>query len=307
MNIRHILIVNLVMELGTVSAAARRLRISQPSITKTVRLAEQELGIPLFRRVGGRLQPTPEALILMPEVKRLAGFVEDLRDLADQIRDGRAGRIRVATSSTIANSVVPEAIALFRGDWPRVSVDVMAYATKDVIEQATRNEVDIAIIDVAPRDPELKAERICEAEVVCVLRRDHPLAGRPALYAPDLIEEQVITFSEATTLGRAVRDIFRERFPRFQIASTVNQSTVACAMAERGIGVALIDPFPVLSGLYRNLTVCRLLPAIPIQPVMVRRRDRPQSQITLAFEAALRQAMARVSIGSGIVHAGAVG
>ncbi len=57
---RHLLVVNCVMELGSVSAAARRLRVSQPSITKTVRMTEQELGISLFLRVGGRLQPTPE-------------------------------------------------------------------------------------------------------------------------------------------------------------------------------------------------------------------------------------------------------
>jgi DNA-binding transcriptional LysR family regulator len=302
MNIRHILVVNLVMELGSVSAAARRLRVSQPSITKTVRLAEEELGIPLFRRTGGRLQPTPEALLLMPEVKRLAGFVDSLRELADQIRDGRSGRIRLATSSSLANSIVPEAVALLRRQWPSVSVDLMAYATKDVIEQVTRNEVDLAIADVAVRDPGVKAVALCEADLVCVMRPDHPLAGHREVTVEDLATESVITFSDATTLGRAVRIAFHERYPRFQMASAVNQSTVACAMVEQGLGVALIDPFPVLAGAHRGLAMARFAPVVPVRPVLVHRRNLPQSQIAIAFERALRAAIADVAAGSSTVR-----
>lgn len=302
MNIRHLLIVDLVMDLGSVSAAARRLRVSQPSITKTVHLAEQELGIPLFRRVGGRLQPTPEAQLLLPEVKRLAGFVENLRDLADQIRDGRSGRIRLATSSSIANSIVPDAVALLRQDWPSLSVDVMAYATKDAIEQVSRNEADLAIADVAVRDPGLEASVLCEADMVCVLPRDHPLAGAPHLSAKALSGESIITFSDTTTLGRAVRGAFHETHPRFQIASTVNQSTAACAMVARGLGVAIIDPFPVLAGAYGALAMVRFVPELAIRPVLVHRRDLPQSQLALAFQTAIRAAISQVAARSNVLR-----
>ncbi len=307
MNIRHLLIVDLVMDLGSVSAAARRLRVSQPSITKTVHLAEQELGIPLFRRVGGRLQPTPEAQILMPEVKRLAGFVDTLRDLADQIRDGRSGRIRLATSSSIASSIVPLAVALLRKDWPNLSVDVMAYATKDVIEQVTRNEVDLAIADVAVRDPGLKVTVLCEADMVCVLPQGHRLAGAPEVGVKDLEAESVITFSESTTLGRAVRSAFYESYPRFQIASTVNQSTVACAMVEQGLGVALIDPFTVLAGAYRELVTVRFVPELAIRPVLVHRRDQAQSQFAIHFEHALGRAIAQIASTSKILRVASAG
>ncbi|ACA18233.1 transcriptional regulator, LysR family [Methylobacterium sp. 4-46] len=291
-NIRHLLVVNLVMELGSVSAAARRLRISQPSITKTVRMAEQELGISLFLRVGGRLQPTPEARLLLPEVRRLSGFVETLKELADQIRDGRTGRIRIVCNSTVANSVVPEAVARFRALWPGVTVDVMAYATKEVVERVARNEADLGIADTPVRDPELRVEELCEAQMVCVMRADHPLAGHAEVRVSDLLAEPVIAFSEDTVLGRAIREALNERNPRYQVASTINQSTVACALVGQGVGVALIDPFPVAAGAFGGLITRPFVPHILVRPAVLRRFDRPPSQPALAFEQELRAVIA---------------
>ncbi len=302
-NIRHLLVAHAVLEHGSVSAAARRLRVSQPSITKTLKLAEQELGIALFERVAGRLQPTSEALLMLPEVKRLAGFVGTLQDLADQIRGGRIGKIAMATNSTLANSVLAEAAAALRRQWPAVTIEIMAYATKDAIERVALNAVDFGITDVPVNDADLRIASLCEAEVVCVLPDGHRLAARDKVDVSDLVEEPILAFSEETRLGGALLETFRERAPRFQFAGTVNQSTVACALVERGAGIALIDPFPVLAGAYRDLTIRRLTPRLAISPVIIRRIDRPPSRFAIAFEAELRKTLAGLAETTDFVRA----
>lgn len=291
-NVRHLLVAHAVLEHGSVSAAARRLRVSQPSVTKTLRLAEQDLGIPLFERVAGRLQPTSEALLMLPEVNRLASFVGSLQELADQIRGGQIGKIALATSSTLANSVIAQTASEFQRLWPTVAIKLMAYATKDVVEQVTLNEVDFGITDVTVNGPDLLIEPLCEAEIACLLPADHPRAATKTLSARDLLSEPILTFSEETRLGRMLAGIFQQQSSRFRFAGIVNQSSVACALVERGCGIALLDPFPALAGAYRNLAMRHFQPTITINPVIVRRRDRPPSRFAQAFEKRLRANLA---------------
>src|SRR5580693_2527309 len=75
-NVRHLAVFRAVMKTGSVSAAARVLNVSQPAITKTLQLVESRIGVPLFRRLKGRLHATAESMLLMPGVDQIFGAVE---------------------------------------------------------------------------------------------------------------------------------------------------------------------------------------------------------------------------------------
>ena len=66
LNVRHLAVFRAVMQVGTVSGAARMLNVSQPAITKSLQLLEGHLNLTLFERIKGRLQPTPDSEVLMP-------------------------------------------------------------------------------------------------------------------------------------------------------------------------------------------------------------------------------------------------
>ncbi len=178
----------------------------------------------------------------------------------------------------MANSLVPEAVARFRALWPGVTVDVMAFATKEVIERFARNEADLGIADTPVRDPDLRVEELCEVQMVCVMRADHPLAGPGRVRVSDLLAEPVIAFSEDTMLGRAIREALNERNPRYQVASTINQSTVACALVGQGVGVRVDRPVSGRRGAFGRLTTRPFIPRILVRPAILRRVDRPPSQ-----------------------------
>ena len=109
LNVRHLAVFRAVVKAGSISAAARVLHVSQPAITKSVRLLESEIGLPLFLRVNGRIVLTPEAEVLMPEVERLFGNVAAVRQLAEEIRDGFSGSVSLATVTTLSASLVANA------------------------------------------------------------------------------------------------------------------------------------------------------------------------------------------------------
>jgi DNA-binding transcriptional LysR family regulator len=146
LNVKHLVVFRAVVKAGSISAAARVLHISQPAVTKTVRLLEAELGLSLFLRVNGRLVLTSEAEELMPEVERLFGNVAAVRHLADEIRDGYSGSLSVATVTTLSPTLVARAIERFRHH-PRVPST--SGASRHVVDAIATHQVDVGIIDAA--------------------------------------------------------------------------------------------------------------------------------------------------------------
>ena len=98
--------------------AAAMLNVSQPSISKVLAHAEQQLGYRLFDRVKGKLIPTPEAHQLFVHVKAVYKDVDRLRHVASNIKSAGAGRIRVAGTPAFGLEVLPKAVASFQKENP---------------------------------------------------------------------------------------------------------------------------------------------------------------------------------------------
>src|SRR3954451_5356982 len=95
MNLRQIEVFHAVYVSGSVTAAARALHVSQPSVSKTLRHTEDGLGFALFRRLKGRLLPTEEARVLFREVDEVYGRLGSLRVTARNLRSGGVSHLGI--------------------------------------------------------------------------------------------------------------------------------------------------------------------------------------------------------------------
>ena len=120
LNIRQLSAFCAVMEHGSISEAARILCISQPAVTKSIRLFEEELRIELFKRAGGRLYPSFEAQRLYPTAKKVFEIIAETAAVAQRLRNGQAGRLVIAAGFTLAAKFIPEAIREFHQRRPLV-------------------------------------------------------------------------------------------------------------------------------------------------------------------------------------------
>lgn len=288
LNVKHLGVFRLVAKTGSVSSAARLLHISQPAVTKTLHLLEAEIGLPLFTRIKGRLLITPEATALIPQVERLFGNVTAVQQLAEEIRNGFAGSLTVATVATLASSIVANAISRFHEEHPKVQFDLKALSTKHVLEAVASNQVDIGIIDVSESGPEMDVTELCRAEIGCVMRTDHPLAKLVHVSPGDLSQETLITFAEDTHSGWRVREAMRKKRLPSRIAFTVNHTVSAYSLAQAGSGVALVDSFPMLAGSFPELVIRPFRPAIELRPRALLSKTRPISLIAGMFVATLK-------------------
>lgn len=288
LNVRHLAVFRSVAKTGSVSAAARVLHVSQPAVTKTLHLLEDELQMQLFQRIKGRLHITPEAQALLPQVERLFGQVDVVQHLTQEIRSGHAGSLTVASVTTLSSTIVSTAISRFHASHPNVAFDLRALATRQVIEAVTNHQADLGVIDVQEGSGDMEAVELCRAELACVMRHDHPLAALRQIAPADLSGRTVITFAEDTRTGWAVRDALRRKRSSARILFTVNQTFAAYALAQSGAGLAIVDPFPMLSGTFPELALRSFRPTIHSRPCSLVSNSRPIATIARQFLAELR-------------------
>lgn len=291
-NVRHLEAFRAVMKMGTVSGAARVLNVSQPAVTKSLKTIEEQIGVPLFRRIKGRLQATSESRLLLPKVDQVFGSLEDVERLADGIAGGEVGRITIATATTLSTSVTATAIARYRRRKPNVVINVQALATRQVVEEVANNQVDLGVTDAASIEGSLETRELCRAVIGCVLPKGHALARRRKIQFRDLAGEQLIAFHETTLVGASIRSRISELGLPLSIALSTNQSLVACLHVRNRLGIALIDPFTILSGLFPDLVIVPLDPPIEIRPRLLFPPSRPTSIATQELIDTIRQTIA---------------
>lgn len=237
-----------VLETGSLSAAGRRLRISQPTMGRHIRTLETALGKGLFFRTPDGLSPTDAALALMPHARALADAAGALTRAASGDHDAIAGIVRIAASEVTAAEILPPILRAMTDRWPDLTIE-LAVSNSD--EDVMRRAVDIAVRMAPPRHDALIAKRIGAFELGLFAHpaylRDGPLPQRPA----DLARHRLVGFDRPL----AYTDIFRvagQRIARdrFALRSDSDMAQLAAIRAGCGIGVCHV---PLSEGLVRLL------------------------------------------------------
>jgi DNA-binding transcriptional LysR family regulator len=284
-NVRQLEVFHAVMRAESVSDAARLLGVSQPAVTKSLRLLEQDLGFALFRRVGGRIFPGAAAEALLPEVARIERDVEAVAELARRLRDGQAGRLQVVSASSLAERVLPQALGLLRRERPGVHVELLALPSRAVVDRVAERRADLGFVYDPTDNPQVESRDILEAEVVCAVPRRHALARRPVLGPADLSGVPLVTYGGDTRIGGALRRVMREAGILQEPEVTTNSTRLALQLVAEGGGVAVVDPFLFGRAGVPGLVAVRFQPAISLRVRVIRSYERPRS---LAGDALLR-------------------
>ncbi len=163
-----------VVDAGTVSAAAERVRVTQPALSRQLRQLERELGVDLFERVAGRLVLSAAGRSLLPLARDVLASAETLRTAARVQAEGGLDRVTIAAPATTLADVVSPFLASLRDDDPTPSV--VETAALDV-DDAMRRGADLVVTTRRPRRP-LRSAALPELPVWAYVRADHAWADR---------------------------------------------------------------------------------------------------------------------------------
>ena len=147
-------------ETGSLSAAARKLGLTQPTLSRQVAAIEQRMGVTLFERVGKAMALTPTGLDLLEHARAMGASAEALRLAATGRSQAVGGVVSVSATDAVAAHLLPPLVRQLREKEPGIAIEVIS---SDALSDLLRREADIAIRHVKPEQPELIARLIREA------------------------------------------------------------------------------------------------------------------------------------------------
>ncbi len=291
LNLRQIEVFSAIMRTGSITEAAKTLSVSQPSVSKVLKHAELRLGFQLFKRTGGRLYPTPEAEILYAEIARIDENVAQLSQLAFELRDIGVGRVRIGSPPSLAAHVLPMGVEAFRARQANIAVQLTVSPSSLIRTEVVRCRVDLSLAHFPVTDPEVEGITLDRGRMVCLMRNNHALANRSSVGIDDLIGQNMILWYADQVFLRLIDRAMPELRENVNCDLLVNHFSVAVSLAQRGLGIALIDDFSISGCQFDDMSIVPLEPEIPVDAGVIHPRYKPLSTSAQQFIEILRNVL----------------
>jgi DNA-binding transcriptional LysR family regulator len=295
MTLRQMEVFYAIMRAGTVTGAAGLLNATQPGISMVLRHCETQLGVRLFERVGGRLQPTPEAEALLPEVAAVFTRLNHVRQRTRDLRAGRGGVLSIAAAFPIANGYLAGFIAAFMARHPGLRVDLHSLTSPQVLDRVVNREAELGLAFDVRESPAVEVDLLMRTGISCVMKPDHPLAERAEIDVRDLAGEPIVTYLPQIPMRTLVDHAFIEGAVTPRIVAQVTISLTGIMLAAAGVGIALVEPLMVEAMAAPRVVARPLRPAIGMSAYLIRHRNAPPSRMMRAFVDDLQRAVAAPS------------
>lgn len=269
-----------VLDAGSLSAAARQLGGSQPTIGRHVAQLEHQLGATLFERGGRGLAPTAAALSIADQARSMDDSAQAIARKLTGLGSDMQGSVRVSASQIVAVHLLPGLLGALRQQLPGVTVDIVA---SNRMSNLLRREADIAIRMARPQQASLLARRIGRVDIGVYASAEY-LRRHPApRTVQELRHHALIGFDQDEQIIRGLQGVgvalTRESF---QVRSDDHLVHWQCLVAGLGVGFAATWLAEREAGLRR------LLPDLPIPPLpvwlAVHREIRSSARVRAVFD-----------------------
>ena len=246
---------------GSLSAAARRIGYSQPTLGRHIEALEQQLGLTLFDRTLQGLKPTETALRLYQSVSAAEAKLAEAALVAEGSTGDLEGTVRITASTVVSHYILPALLRPIREEFPAIAVEIVP---SDSIENLLLRESDIAIRMFRPTQLELIAKKLGELPVVVTAHASY-LGAHGTPTTPDQLTGHVLIGMDRSDLILSAAKIMGFDLKRADFALRTDSQTGNWELLKAGLGVGFAQ-----SGLVGDTPGMRaLLPMIKIPPLEV--------------------------------------
>jgi DNA-binding transcriptional LysR family regulator len=241
LTLKHLETIVAVAQSGTIAAAAENLNVTAAALTSRIKLLEDDVGLALFDRTGGRLRLTNAGQEVVNVATRIDRALAELRATLSAHKDKHAGRVTIGVAST-AKYFAPRLIAAFARGNPRIEISVTVGNRASIVAALRDHAVDITLMGSPPADFPVTSEIFGPHPQVVIAPPDHIMAKRLAINKTELSGENFIIREEGSGT-RAIFDLFFDGLvmppPRVHVEIGSNETIKQAVMA--GLGLTLIS------------------------------------------------------------------
>jgi LysR family hydrogen peroxide-inducible transcriptional activator len=272
--------------------AAEHEHVAQPSLSQQIRKLENELGAPLFDRLGRRIRLTALGERFLEHARRVLADLEGARRDVDEVLGLGRGQVSIGVIPTVAPFLLPSALARCAREFPEVSVRVREDLTNSLLRQLAEGEIDLALLSLPVKGPEFVAEALLADRMLLAVPPKHPLwRQRRRVVVRDVAQESFLLLKDGHCFREDVLELCKASRMNPHVVFEGGQFDTLVAMVEAGAGVTLLPE--MARRRYRHAGV-RLLDFLPPQPArtigVVKAKNKFQTEATRAFIDVLKRA-----------------
>ena len=221
-----------VVSCGSVSAAAKKLGVSQPAVSQLIKKLEKSVGVPLFVRRNGLIFPTDRANSLRDDVEQL---LMQLDKIQMQLNFGRTDQVilnplRFSASLSVVNEILPRVISTMHKKKPDMLFYVNSLPIVSMSQAIRRGNVDFALSIRKIEHSSIISKKLLSAREVCIMPKSHPLATKSTLSVDDINHEKMIMASRTDPAYESHRELLYKHKIRYQRILESPFSTLSMAM-----------------------------------------------------------------------------
>ena len=240
MNEKHMQYVLTVLKEGSFTNAAKKLYVSQPSLSQIIKTAESNLGAPIFNRSTEPITLTPAGQLYVEAARQVTTISTNLRKQVEELSNEEFGKIRLGISVQRGMELLPKLYPRFKKRFPHVDIELHEQGSATMEKSVLEGEVGIALLTTFPKHADLYYDLIQEEQLVLIVNRDCALAKRIAPGTPiDILEAKDETFVSSRP-GHSVRAIQDSLFITRDMKPKIDLETISIEVGKHVVAASSV-------------------------------------------------------------------
>jgi DNA-binding transcriptional LysR family regulator len=253
--------------------------------------AETSVGVKLFSRKGGRYSPTPQANAIFSQINGVYDKIEDLQFVISRIQRGAETELKIGSVPSIANIMVPRAIADLRKALPNLLIEVDILKIEDAADYLLLGKGELVALSYKLDHAMLAIEPLARGRLKCIVPEGHPLARRARVTTDEIVKYPLIGVDPNDPYGKIMAGLFASHALHYEVTIRARFGSTVCELVSHGLGIAIVDEFTLAADQWPRLRVLDIAEPTVFQTYIAHRKDVPLSSHGARFVTALRGQM----------------
>lgn len=225
----------------SISKAAEKLYLSQPSVSLQIKALERELGVLLFERRGPRIILTHDGQRLLELARPLVEAIDGLDETFSSLRESpERGTVNIAAGGSTIQYLLPPFVEQYTREYPQVDVRLHNVTGKAGLVLLREGDVDFAVGPMLDTPPDIMFHPLVTYEPMLITRHDHPLASRKRVTLKDVAKYPLIMPPKTQNTYRIVESVFTEHALDYDVKLEVGGYDVIKKYVELGLGISIV-------------------------------------------------------------------
>ncbi|WP_089723966.1 LysR family transcriptional regulator [Candidatus Thiosymbion oneisti] len=239
-SLRQLRVFEAVARLSSYTRAAAELHLTQPAVSMQVRQLEEEVGLPLFEKLGKHIRLTEAGRELFHYSRSIDRSLREMEEVVESLKGVSRGRLSIAVASTV-NYFAPRLLAAFHQRYPGISLRLDVTNRERLVHQLQANAVDMVLMGQPPQSVEVESEAFMDNPLVVIAPPEHPLAGVQSIGIQRLTEEVFVMRESGSGTRQAMERFFGERGVTIRHGMQMTRNEAIKQAVRAGLGLSVVS------------------------------------------------------------------